>query len=323
MDTPSGGLSPVNRARLRFRRIYILPTRQGMGFAAAVSVMLLGSINYDNALGYVLSFLLVSAALVSMLHAVRNLAGLDLRWDDSEPVFAGDTAHFGLQVDNRGQRRRFGLLARLAGRGRRSRDDNPAVHFHVDANNLARIELPAVAARRGWFSPGEVTLATRFPFGFFRAWSRVDAGLRCLAYPRPAGEQALPSFLPQESGEHGSHGKGEDEFSGLRDYRPGDSARRVHWKAVARGQGVPVKVFSGDTTGTTWLPWQDVAGSDIEARLSQMSRWVLEAEAQNLRYGLALPGIEIPPDDGEDHRHRCLEALALLDPATTGYAHES
>ena len=71
MDTPSGGLSPAKRARLRFRRIYILPTRQGMGFAAAVSVMLLGSINYDNALGYVLSFLLVSAALVSMLSLIH------------------------------------------------------------------------------------------------------------------------------------------------------------------------------------------------------------------------------------------------------------
>ena len=86
---------------------------------------------------------------------------------------------------------------------------------------------------------------------------------------------------------------------------------------------MPVKVFSGAATGTMWLRWQDVTGNDIEARLSQMSRWVLEAEAQNLRYGLVLPGIEIPPDDGEDHRHRCLEALALLDHQATDDARES
>lgn len=323
MDTPSTGLSPVKRATLRFRRIYILPTRQGMGFAAAMSVMLLGSINYGNALGYVLTFLLISASLVSMLHAVRNLAGLSLRWDESDPVFAGDIARFGLQVDNRGKPQRFGLLARLATRRRRKRDDNPVLHFHLDADSVERIELPAVAARRGWFSPGHVTVATRFPFGLFRAWSRIDAGLRCLAYPKPAGEQPMPVYEPEESGEHGSRGKGEDEFSGLRDYRPGDSARRVHWKAVARGQGVPVKVFSGATTGFTWLRWQDVAGTDSESRLSQLSRWVVDADAQNLRFGLVLPGIEIPADSGEEHRHRCLEALALYDGTSTSHARES
>jgi uncharacterized protein (DUF58 family) len=323
MDAPPVGLSPVRQATLRFRRIYILPTRQGMGFAAAMSVMLLGSINYGNALGYVLSFLLIGASLVSMLHAVRNLAGLSLRWDESAPVFAGDTAHFALQVDNRGQQRRFGLLARLAARRRRTINDNPALRFHLDADSVERIELPAVAARRGWFSPGRVTLATRFPFGLFRAWSRVDAGLRCLAYPRPDGDQALPVYEPDTCAEHGSHGKGEDEFSGLRDYRPGDSARRVHWKAVARGQGVPVKVFSGAAAGTTWLRWQDVAETDTESRLSQLSRWILHADTQNLRYGLVLPGIEIPADAGDEHRHRCLEALALYDDASTSHARES
>ena len=44
---------------------------------------------------------------------------------------------------------------------------------------------------------------------------------------------------------------------------------------------------------------------------------------EGVRYGLVLPGIEIPPDDGEDHRHRCLEALALLDHQATDDARES
>lgn len=298
---------------LRFRRIYILPTRQGVGFAVAVSIMLLGSINYDNALGYVLSFLLIGAALVSMLHAVRNLAGLHIGWDESEPVFTGDTAHFGLRVDNPGRRPRFGLLARFTPDKRRARGQTPVRHFQLDAASLERLELPAAAERRGWFSPGLVTVATRFPLGLFRAWARVDTGQRCLAYPRPAGDQSLPALESDASGDNGARGLGEDEFAGLREYRPGDSARRVHWKAVARGQGVPVKVFAGACVGMTWLRWQDVGGADTESRLSQLSRWVVEADARNLRYGLALPGIEIPPGRGHTHRHACLEALALYE----------
>ncbi len=307
------GAHPDRRATLRFRRIFILPTRQGMGFAAAMAIMLLGSINYDNALGYVLSFLLISTALVSMLHAVRNLAGVSLRWDEAEPVFAGDTARFGLRIDNRGERRRLGLLARFTSPERSSREHDPVRHFHLDAGDLKRIELPAVVTRRGWFLPGRLTLATRYPFGLFRAWARVDTGLRCLAYPRPAGDRPMPEFAPEDCGDRGSQGKGEDDFSGLRDYRPGDSARRVHWKAVAREQGLPVKVFSGAAAGTALLRWQDVADADIESRLSQLCRWVVDADEQNLRYALVLPGVEIPAGGGEEHRRRCLEALALFD----------
>jgi uncharacterized protein (DUF58 family) len=79
---------------------------------------------------------------------------------------------------------------------------------------------------------------------------------------------------------------------------------------------VPVKVFSGAASGTTLLRWQDASASDVEARLSQLSRWVLEAEERNLRYGLCLPGFDIAADNGEAHRHRCLEALALYEGAT-------
>jgi len=298
---------------LRFRRIYILPTRQGMGFAGAVSVMLLGAINYGNALGYVLSFMLVGVSLVSMLHAVRNLAGLRVANEDLRPVFAGDMACIGLRVDNRGQRQRFGLLARLAiGQGR-GREIDPVVHFGVAADSVKRIELQAIASRRGWYSPGRVVIATRFPFGLFRAWSRVEIGLRCLVYPRPDGEQAPPEHQPEDFSEQGTGGKGEDEFSGLRDYQQGDSARRVHWKAVARDQGVPVKIFSGGASGVTVLRWQDVIPGDTEARLSQLCRWILDSHAQGLRYRLCLPGVDIPADSGELHRHRCLEALALYE----------
>jgi len=298
---------------LRFRRIYILPTRQGMGFALAVSVMLLGAINYGNALGYVLSFMLVGASLVSMLHAVRNLSGLRLLADESAPVFAGEMARFGLRVDNRGQRRRFGLLARLSSGNRAGGEDDPVLHFHLDADSVKRIELAGLAGHRGWYSAGPVIIATRFPFGLFRAWSRKDIGLCCLVYPRPVGEQALPACRLGESGHQGGIDKGEDEFSGLRDYQQGDSARRVHWKAVARGQGVPVKIFSGATSGVAMLRWQDVSADDTETRLSQLSRWVVDADGRNLRYGLSLPGLHVSADSGREHRRRCLRALALYD----------
>ncbi|MGD8886577.1 MAG: DUF58 domain-containing protein, partial [Gammaproteobacteria bacterium] len=50
------------------RRIFILPTRQGILFAIVLVIMLIGSINYNNSLGYLLTFLLASVAVVSILY---------------------------------------------------------------------------------------------------------------------------------------------------------------------------------------------------------------------------------------------------------------
>jgi uncharacterized protein (DUF58 family) len=259
----------------------------------------------------VLCFLLGSVSLVSMLHACRNLSGLSVRSGDTASVFAGDKAHFGILLDNRGQGRKFSLLARWGREARKAADREPVVHVGLEANAVQRVELPLTAERRGWYAPGRVTVASRYPFGLFRAWSNVDAGLRCLVYPRPGGSHSLPLSYARDSTEIGQHGRGQDDFSGLREYVPGDSPRQIHWKAVAREQGIPVKQYAGGSPGTMWLRWQDTPAGDTEARLSQLCRWVLEADAQGFRYGLSLPGNELPPQAGEHHLHACLEALAL------------
>src|SRR5690606_4630090 len=58
--------------RLTQRRIYVLPTAAGLGFAIALVVMLVTSINYNLSLGYALVFLLGGAATASIVHAFRN-----------------------------------------------------------------------------------------------------------------------------------------------------------------------------------------------------------------------------------------------------------
>ena len=48
-----------------------------------------------------------------------------------------------------------------------------------------------------------------------------------------------------------------------------------------------------------------------EHKLSRLCAWVVNADKQNVDYGLRLPGLEIKPGRGEAHKKRCLEALAL------------
>ena len=99
----------------------------------------------------------------------------------------------------------------------------------------------------------------------------------------------------------------------LRPYRAGDPPKLIAWKALAREQGLLVKEFSATASSELWLDWDDARAPDVEARLSVLTHWVMQAENFGQSYGLRIPGTRIPPDRGDLHRRRCLEALALFE----------
>ena len=53
---------------------------------------------------------------------------------------------------------------------------------------------------------------------------------------------------------------------------------------------------------------------NLEQKLSQLARWVTDAHARGVSFGLRLPGATIPMAGGDAQRERCLEALALFEP---------
>lgn len=292
------------------RRIFILPTRHGIVFALMLAVMLTGAINYTLSLGYVLVFLLAGLAVVAILHTFRNLAGLRIAAGKPAPVFAGETAHFPVWLHNAGRLDRFAVSL--------LRPPGDAVHADVPAHDSVCVALPAAAVRRGVLRPGRITCFSRFPLGLFRAWSYFEPSASCVVYPAPE-RPGVPLPLPHaDSGEGIDVGEGHEDFAGLRAYHPSDSPRHVAWKAVARGQSMLTKQFTGRARAELWLDWEALPGPlDAETRLSRLARWVLEARSANLTFGLRLPGTTVAPGTGDRQVEQCLEALALFDGAET------
>jgi uncharacterized protein (DUF58 family) len=101
-----------------------------------------------------------------------------------------------------------------------------------------------------------------------------------------------------------------DDYQGLRAYQPGDSRRRLHWKAYSRGLGLMIKDFSALTGSELCLDFAALEG-DTEQRLSRLCHWVLELSRREQPFILQLPGSRLGPDQGEAHCSRCLRALAL------------
>jgi len=298
----SDGTAPT---RLGQRRVFILPTGAGLLFAVALVVMLIGAINYTLALGHALVFLLAGIGLTGMVHTFRNLHGLTIAPGRCEPVFTGETAHFQLILSNDRTTPRLALeLEAEAG---------AAIRTDIPAGEIVRTNVPLIARQRGWLALPRVRLWSVYPLGLFRAWSYLQPEMRCLVYPAPLASP-LPTRLPSlVGGEQGSEG-GEEDFAGFRHRQPADSPRHVAWKASARDEDRPllVKQFAGGAEGELRLDWQLTDPAlPTETRLSLLTGWVLAAETQGCRYALRLPGNDIPSNFGEQHRRRCLEALAL------------
>lgn len=286
------------------RRIFILPTRRGLGLAVVLVLMMLGDINYNLSLGYVLTFLLAMMAVMSMLHAFRNLAHLQIRAGRADAVFAGETARFVLHFHNPSKLPRYQLhLGDNEGHG---------IAFDAPALQDSTVTLPLPAPRRGWLQAGRLKLHTEFPLGLFHAWSYLHFDTRCLVYAKPLPSAPLPpGNAPDGTGKHSI--AGDEDFAGLRNYVAGDAMPRISWKAFARGHGLQVKQFSTQVGEELWLDLADAPERDNEGKLARMTRWVLDAEAQELRYGLRLPGSELPPHGGTAQRDECLRRIALFD----------
>ncbi len=285
------------------RSIYIIPTWQGVAFAVVLGVMLLGDINYNLSLGYVLTFLLATMGFMSMLHAFRNMARLEIRAGRADPAFAGGNAQFVFHFSNPGTLARYRLHM-----------EDPNGHgatFDIPARQSTETSLLLPATQRGWLAAGRLTLSSEFPLGLFYAWSYLNFETRALVYPRPAAPLALPPAAPQQ-GSGATSGAGEEDFAGLRGYVAGDALQRIAWKALAREQGLQVKQFSAAQGQEMWLDWSAAPAPGAEEKLQILTRWVLDADAQGSLYGLRLPGEEFAPERGAAHRDTCLRALALF-----------
>lgn len=283
------------------RRVFILPTRAGLGFAALLLVLLLGAINYNNNLIFGLTFLLSGLGLVAMLHTYRNLVHLELQAGPGRPGFAGEWIGFQVWLRPGDGRPRQAIELRTG-------EDVARVDVGCEATASW---LGRTSARRGRLPLGRVTVSTRFPLGLFQAWSRLEFAHAEPVYPAPAAPGPTP--LQDDGRRQNDSGVaviGQDDFRGLRPYRPGDSLRRVDWKALAREQGLLTKEFAAAQTPEDWFDFDALVEADTEARLRRLCRCILDAERDQHAYGLRLPGLTVPPARGTAHRDRCLLALA-------------
>jgi uncharacterized protein (DUF58 family) len=298
--------SQDNIATLNPRQIYILPTRWGVLYAVMLVLLLVGSINYSISLGYYVTFLLASLGNMAMLYTWRNLVHLQIAILPASPVFAGELAQIQLQITDTKNRARYAISAQF--------QDNLLITDDIAANSSQMFLAPLQTQQRGWKTLPRIKLSAEFPMMLFHAWAYVESPQQVLVYAKPSTNNTAPPIL--NTGQIGGKNhtlRGDEDFDGHKTYQVGDAPSRVDWKASSKGIGMLTKQYSGNGNAILWLDWADTSTLAFEARISQLTRWVIDAYAAQQSFSLRLPHLTLPPNDSEAHYHEALKALALLE----------
>jgi len=294
----------VREARLSQRNVFIFPTVGGLVFLVLLLSLLLAGINYENNLVLALTFLLGSMFVVSILHTYANLAGLAVSALQADAVFAGQEACFRIKLRDEGQRCHDGLLLEW--------ESAEPVLTRVAPGDESSVSLFLQTRQRGLMRPERLRMESRYPTGLIRAWCRLALDAHCIVYPTPGPLAQLARSAGEGDDGLLTEDAGGDDFSGFREYRPGDPIRHVAWKTLARGQPLQLREYIRQSDRQRWLDWNDTELlGHIEYRLSVLCRWVLELDHEGCEFGLAMPNQRIGPSRGDVHREQCLTALAL------------
>jgi len=233
----------------------LLWTREGLFYIAIwVVLLVLGLQQQINlillvsglAAGPVVASFLVSAAMLRRLKVSRRLPPY---------AFSGDSLHLDYTLEN--ARRWTAALALFveddvvpADRAVSGSEGlHPRVFFaRVAGRGRARVRWEGLSPKRGRYKFRTLEVVTRSPFGLLERRFTVSDAAEVVVYPT-VGRLGRRWHLVQRQATETRRGRRHDrsaqqqEYHGLRDYRPGDSPRWIHWRTSAR-LGVPmVKEF--------------------------------------------------------------------------------
>lgn len=286
---------------INWRRVFIFPTKPGLFFGFVSLLMLIASLNFNNNMGLMMTFLLFGLAQVAMYRVFFNVKDLIIHHVTTKPVFLGQKSEF--KVYLKSDESKYDMCIR------NECGENCLVEMPAEKQKAISVFLDT--KKRGWQKCGKIRIASTYPFGLFFAWIYTNLEARCLVYPNP---EISPPPLPMHAQSEGKTNvifDGE-EFHGLKPFQSGDSIRMIAWKRTAQTGELISREFQHTQGEKLLLDFSQMSLQDTEMKLSRLTAWVVLAYEQQIDYCLKLPEYNSGFGYSTKHHLDCLKALALF-----------
>ncbi len=314
------------RARREGRWSLPRPTRWGWYFlVCSAGIFLAGSHTGRNAF-ILLACVPLAMLAVNLVMVLVNLRNIEVRRRLPAVAHVGEWMDVAMDIYNRGRMLpRFALVIEDDASDDVLHEDHAQLVMAVGPGGTARASYSAAFARRGRRKLGWCTVSTAFPFGLIHASRRAPCRSEITIYPRPTRlSRELEQRLMTNArffGESSAARRGDDEVFGVREYRPGENIKRIHWRTSAR-MGKPMILEMEGRRDTNFVLLFDSSPvgdpttlrNRLEAAIGVCAglTYFLTREGASLR--LAHFGSELlasQPARGDRNYHAIMEQLAL------------
>ncbi len=314
------------RKHLHASKVHLRVTRAGWVFLLVSILVGFAASQSEASLMFVLFGVMIGAMAVSTVLVWTMVSAVRVWRDFSDRAWANQTVHLAYHLRN--IRRRCSVLSlRIEEIAPEGIDSAAGYCVHLPGRSVFRAGSRFTARHRGRIRLRGIRISTSFPFGLIVGSRTIEASKSLVVWP---GRGSLKRQLlhrgaveTSSAAPSGAQG-GQDEFFGLREYRPGDNPRWIHWRHSANKETPVVIEMARPLPEILWvvldtcLPDRsDQARLCRELFLRFATTLIDHAFSRGYRVGLALGYSEdvrlMGPGEGRGHRYKLLDALADVD----------
>lgn len=299
------------------------------GAAFLIGVLLIGvtAVDADINLLLLMFGFCTGAYVVNATYGWRALRHLSVRRIVPESVVAGQPFQLRYVVTNQ---HRWAIARSVILEDvfpNKSRDGSPQAFIRsLRPGESITLNVPFICHHRGRVHLQAVRFVSRFPFNLVSKAVRLLSEHELVVCPAlgrmlidPAS--AARSLDASVSAATPGRARGDEEYSGIREYRHGDNVKKIYWRRSARTGQLVIRETTQSVNQRFWCAvdtrsdLRDASASEaLEATLSAAATFICSALEQGASVGLICNGeplVILPPGSGRAFRPRLMRELGL------------
>ncbi|MCK5236543.1 MAG: DUF58 domain-containing protein [Deltaproteobacteria bacterium] len=311
-------------------KLFFLPrslkfTKEGIAYTIFLIIIGAAAINTGNNLLYLVVAMMLSLIVISGLMSESTLKKIYVERSVPKTIHRDTPVRIGYTITNKKSMIPSYSIVLKEDINADLTIQTPGYLIKVSAGEEKHSSSSVIFNGRGKVSLGFITLSTRFPFGLFNKGRLIMSEALILVYPKITPIDETP---PPGRGVH--HGesipvKGEGfELYGAREYGPGDDARHIMWKALARTNKLYIKEHEKELESEVTIFFNNLkedseqGSNEFESAVDRAASLAHNYFKHGYSVGLALMSSSIEPGSGVGQMERILTALALVKSEGTG-----
>ncbi|HEX3033928.1 MAG TPA: DUF58 domain-containing protein [Thermodesulfobacteriota bacterium] len=284
------------------------PTKEGITFLALTIFVGLTALNTGNNLLYLVFGMMLSFIAASGIISMINLSWIKVESHLPEDVFALAPTSLKFSVKNlKYFIPSYSLTIDIEGR--------KAFLSYIPNKAERAVTVQYLFKKRGWNRLPQVVLFTRFPFGFFKKWIKVDIENReILVYPKIEKIDIAKDTIRQKFGEREAENLGfGGELKSIRVYNEGDNPKHIHWKTTAKTGKLMLQELYDDESKRVIVEFRPTKKrGELEREIISAASTFLELIKDNYEVEFIAPDVTFSPSEIGRSPRPVLRYLALF-----------